>query len=100
MQKKLGSPHDSAGANDIIETMRVKYPKLKKILADGGYKGQKLMDAVKDKLDAELNVVLRPGESSKKFSARRYDGLSNALLLGSKTSDASQWTMSSIHIQQ
>lgn len=60
--------HDSVGAHDLIETMRAKYPKLKKILADGGYKGQKIRDAVKGKLDAELKVVLRPGESSKKFS--------------------------------
>lgn len=60
--------HDSVGAIEVIDTMRAKYPKLQKILADGGYKGQKLIDAVKKKLDAELKVVLRPDESSKKFS--------------------------------
>ena len=36
--------------------------------ADGGYKGQKLSDTVRQKLGAELTVVLRPDESSKKFS--------------------------------
>ncbi|MEG2771858.1 MAG: IS5 family transposase, partial [Alistipes sp.] len=60
--------HDSVGAHDVIDMMKAKFPKLKKILADGGYKGRKIRDAVKDKLNAEFKVVLRPEESSKKFS--------------------------------
>ena len=48
--------------------MRGCFPRLKKILADGGYKGQKLIDAVQQKLGAEYTVVLRPDESSKKFN--------------------------------
>ena len=44
------------------------FPRLKKILADGGYKGQKLIDTVQQKLGAEFTVVLRPDESSKKFN--------------------------------
>ena len=36
--------------------------------ADGGYKGQKLADAVRQKLGAEFTFVPRPDESSKKFS--------------------------------
>ena len=48
--------------------MRGNFPRLKKILADGGYKGQKLIDDARTKLGAEFKVVLRPYESSKKFA--------------------------------
>lgn len=48
-----------------IKQLRYIYPKLKKIIADGGYR-EKLADVVKD-LRWELSVVLRPDESSKKF---------------------------------
>lgn len=60
--------HDSVGAHALIDSMRGCYPRLKKILADGGYKGQKLIDAARKKLGAEFSVVLRPDQSSKKFS--------------------------------
>lgn len=43
-------------------------PRLKKMLADGGYRGQKLIDEAKRKLGIEFSVVLRPDESPKKFS--------------------------------
>lgn len=60
--------HDSAGAHTVIEAMRGCFPRLKKILADGGYKGQSLVEDVRQKLGAEFTVVLRPDESSKKFN--------------------------------
>ena len=60
--------HDSVGADGVIDKMKGCFPRLKKMLADGGYKGQKLSDTVRQKLGAELTVVLRPDESSKKFS--------------------------------
>jgi len=60
--------HDSVGADGVIAKMKGCVPRLKKMLADGGYKGQKLSDTVRQKLGAELTVVLRPDESSKKFS--------------------------------
>ncbi len=60
--------HDSIGADGVIDKMKGCFPRLKKMLADGGYKGQKLSDTVRQKLGAELTVVLRPDESSKKFS--------------------------------
>ena len=60
--------HDSVGAHPVIDAMQGCFPRLKKILADGGYKGQKLIDTVKQKLGAEFTVVLRPDESSKKFN--------------------------------
>lgn len=40
----------------------------KDALADGGYKGRKLADTVRQKLGAEFTVVLHPDESPKKFS--------------------------------
>ena len=60
--------HDSVGADGVIDKMKGCFPRLKKMLADGRYKGQKLADTVRQKLGAELTVVLRPDESSKKFS--------------------------------
>ena len=60
--------HDSVGAESVIKTMVGRFPRLKKILADGGYRGETLADTVKKKLGCQLAVVLRPDESSKKFS--------------------------------
>lgn len=60
--------HDSVGAHTVIDTMRGCFPHLKKILADGGYKGQRLVDDVRQRLGADFTVVLRPDESSKKFN--------------------------------
>lgn len=57
--------HDSVGAIEPINQLQYMFPRLKKIIADGGYSG-KLADFVKD-LGWELSVVLRPDESSKKF---------------------------------
>ena len=57
--------HDSVGAVTTIEQLRYSFPRLKRIIADGGYRG-KLADTVKN-FGWELSVVLRPNESSKKF---------------------------------
>ena len=57
----------SVRADGVIDKMKGCFPRLKKMLADGGYKGQKLSDTVRQKLGAELTVVLRPDESSKKI---------------------------------
>ena len=59
--------HDSVGAVQPIKQLQYIFPRLKKIIADGGYRG-KLVDIVKD-LGWELSVVLRKDESSKKFQA-------------------------------
>lgn len=60
--------HDSVGAINTIKQLRYIFPRLKRIIADGGYRG-KLADTVKD-FGWELSVVLRPDESSKKFEIR------------------------------
>ena len=59
--------HDSKGAKPTIENLAYKFPRLSKILADGGYQGD-LAAWVKDKFGWELEVVLRPKESYKKFN--------------------------------
>ena len=58
--------HDCVGAREPIKQLRYIFPRLKEIIADGGYRG-KLSDMVKD-LGWELLIVLRADESSKKFS--------------------------------
>ena len=58
--------HDSKGASKVIENLSFKFPRLAKILADGGYRGN-LADWLLDKFGWELEVVLRPDECPSKF---------------------------------
>lgn len=58
--------HDSKGAPEVIEKLSCKFPRLTKILADGGYRG-KLADWILDKFGWKLEVVLRPDECPSKF---------------------------------
>ena len=60
--------HDSVGGESVIALMANKFLRLRKILADGGYRGDALSDKVKKTMGCELSIVLRPDESSKKFS--------------------------------
>jgi len=57
--------HDSGAAVEPIKQLRYIFPRLKKIIADGAYRG-KIANTVKD-FGWELSVVLRFEESSKKF---------------------------------
>ena len=58
--------HDSKGAPKVIEKLEHKFPRLKKILADGGYQGS-LGDWVADKFGWMVEVFLRPDECPSKF---------------------------------
>ena len=58
--------HDSKGAPQAIEKLAYKFPRLVKILADGGYRGG-LVDWVKKKFGWILEVVLRADECPSKF---------------------------------
>ncbi len=58
--------HDSKGAEQTIEKLEHKFPRLSKILADGGYRGT-LKDWVANKFGWSLDVVLRPDECPSKF---------------------------------
>ena len=51
--------HDSVGAEEVLESMRYKFPRLKRILADGGYRGETVRNTVKRLLHCDLDVVLR-----------------------------------------
>jgi len=59
--------HDSKGAYDVIKNLSCKFPRLSKIIADGGYRGS-LADWTYDKFGWILEVVLRPDECPSKFS--------------------------------
>ena len=58
--------HDSKGAPKAIEKLEHKFPRLKKILADGGYQGT-LGNWVAEKFSWVMEVVLRPDECPAKF---------------------------------
>lgn len=88
--------HDNVGADGVIDKMKGCFPRLKKMLADGGYKGRKLADTVRQKLGAEFTVVLRPDESPKKFSVLP---LRSALSPGWKTFEELPLITSSIPIR-
>ncbi len=92
--------HDSVGADGVIDKMKGCFPRLKKMLADGGYKGRKLSDTVRQKLDAELTVVLRPDESSKKFSVLPLRWIVERSFSCWKTFEESPWITSSILIRE
>ena len=58
--------HDSKDAPKVIEKLEHKFPRLRKILADGGYRGS-LGDWVARKFGWVVEVVLRPDECPSKF---------------------------------
>ena len=59
--------HDSKGAESALSRLAHKFPRLKKIIADGGYRGDELKEKVRRTLGCRLEVVLRPDECPKKF---------------------------------
>ena len=64
--------HDSVAAEQVIERMVGKFPRLKKILADGGYTGERLSVLVKTQLGVELDVVTRSDEAKFKVIPKRW----------------------------
>ena len=61
--------HESKGALDVNENLSFKYPRLDKIVADGGCRGN-LADWMLDKFGWELEGVLIPDECPSKFKVR------------------------------
>ena len=55
-------PHDSKAAMDVIGLMEHKFARMKKIYADGGYRG-KLVDNVKERFGWEMEITLRSDKS-------------------------------------
>ena len=58
--------HDSKGEPKVIEKLEHKFPRLRKILADGGYQGS-LGDWVAGKFGWVVEVVLHPDDCPSKF---------------------------------
>jgi putative transposase len=56
--------HDSKGAVNVIATLKGRFNRLVKIVADGGYRGE-LIDKTKAAFGIVLDIVLRPKESPK-----------------------------------
>ena len=56
--------HDSKGAFNVIATLKGRFDRLVKIVADGGYRGE-LIDKTKAAFGFVLDIVLRPDESPK-----------------------------------
>ena len=59
--------HDSVGAEEVFESMRYKFPRLKRILADGGYRGDAVREMAGKLLRCELDIVLRSDKQADKF---------------------------------
>ena len=59
--------HDSVGAEEVLESMRYKFPGLKRILADGGYRGETVRNTVMRLLHCDLDVVLRSDKRTDRF---------------------------------
>jgi putative transposase len=57
--------HDSKAAMDVIRQLKPEFKRMKKIYADGGYRGE-LKDIVKKELKYTLKITLRK-DKSKKF---------------------------------
>ncbi|MDL2262843.1 IS5 family transposase [Bacteroidales bacterium OttesenSCG-928-I21] len=57
--------HDSRAAFSVIERLKNRFPRLKKIIADGGYRGD-LAETIKKSFGWVLQVVLR-SDTTKKF---------------------------------
>ena len=57
--------HDSVGAKEALESMRYKFPGLRRILADGGYRGETVRNTVRRLLRCDLKVVLRSDKRTK-----------------------------------
>ena len=50
--------HDSKMGFEVLETMKYDYSRMKKIYADGDYRGE-LIENVKNKLEYEMEITLR-----------------------------------------
>ena len=51
----------------MVEDVKFKFPRLAKIIDDGGYRGKLLSNTLKATLGCELEVVLRSDERPSKF---------------------------------
>jgi putative transposase len=64
--------HDSIAAEGIIRGMKGVFPRLKKILGDGGYAGDRLVKLAQEHLKADFEVVTRGDETNFKVIPKRW----------------------------
>jgi len=53
------TPHDSQAAFSVVERLKNRFPRLQKIVADGGYRGEELAEKIKNSFGWILQIVLR-----------------------------------------
>lgn len=59
-------------AERVIKRMSGTFPRLKKLLADGGYAGERLVALAKSELNAHFEVVTRSDEAGFKVIPKRW----------------------------
>lgn len=64
--------HDSVAAEQVFKRLEGKCPRLKKILADGGYAGERLIKLAQTELGVELDVVTRGDEAAFRVIPKRW----------------------------
>jgi len=64
--------HYSVAAERVIKRMKGAFPRLKKILGDGGYAGARLVKLLQKHLKAEFEVVTRSDEAGFKVIHPRW----------------------------
>src|ERR1035437_4149646 len=63
--------HDSIAAETIFKRMKGKFPRLKKILADGGYANERLFDLDRSSLQAKFKFVTQYDKAGFKIILQR-----------------------------
>ena len=64
--------HDSVAAETVMRKMKGKFPRMKKILADGGYLGERLIRLARSSLHSAFEVVTRKEESGFQVIPKRW----------------------------
>lgn len=64
--------HDCKAAEELLMNMQNKFPRLRKILADGSYLGEQLICLARSLLNANWKVVTRKDDSSFKAIPKRW----------------------------
>ena len=57
--------YDGKMAFDVIKTLKYRFERMRKIYADGGYRGEVLAEKLKNKLHYDLEITLRSDKSTK-----------------------------------
>ena len=91
--------HDSVGADRVIDKMKGSFPRLKKMMADGGYKGQNWPTPYTKSSVRSLPLFSVRMSHQRNSLCYHSDGLWSALSPGWKTFEELPWITSSIQIR-